>query len=269
MLLRYQQIPSRYEVSEGSIRCNKAGWILQSCYLSSANEVYCYLCDLALLPEPEQDYWKAFNLRIPIGSESNTVISRDFLTEFAEEMSGLSRLRRALTSQEAVQLDKADPIPIWQPKEGSADELLSKVHSPLIDDFDVYRGFIGALARATTEGFDEKVIKKWATSIGVSPDPNARSLGALKVCLQHLSTADIAQRVHQPLHELHREKSAISSHGGKRSDTNRSWIQARVNWLSEVAEAFEMLSKIVRQHNGDILSTPKPSDLKENQSSLP
>lgn len=264
VLLRYQQIPSRYEVSEGSIRCNKAGWILQSCYLSSANEVYCYLCDLALLPESEQDYWKAFNLQIPIGSECETAVSRDFFAEFAEEMSGLSRLRRALNSLEVVQLDNADPIPIWQPKEGSLDEMISKVHPPLIDDFEVYRSFIGALARASTEGLDGEAIKKWASSIGASQDPQARSLGTLKACLRHLSTTDIAQKVHQPLHKLHREKSAISSHGGKRSVANRSYIQDGVKWLCEVTEAFEKLSKIVRERNSNMLSTQKPPDLKDS-----
>jgi len=182
--------------------------------------------------------------------------------EFAEEMSGLSRLRRALNSLEVVQLDNADPIPIWQPKEGFLDEMISKVHPPLIDDFEVYRSFIGALARATTEGLDGEAIKQWASSIGASQDPQARSLGTLKACLQHLSTPDIAQKVHQPLNKLHREKSAISSHGGKRSGASRSCIQAGVNWLSEVTEAFETLSKIVKQHNSNILSTPKPSDSK-------
>lgn len=255
VLLRYQQFPSKYEISIGSIRCEKAGWILQSCYVSSAKEVYCYLCDLALLPESEQDYWRSFNLQLPIGSESDTAISCDFLAEFAEEVSGVNRLRRALNSFEPLYLDKETQCQIWKPQEGSIDEIISKIHPPLIEEYEAYRNFIGTLARATTEGFDEDAIKKWAHKLRVALDSNARSLGALKACLRHLSSEEMAKSIHSPFHKLHREKSAISSHGGKRSKQNQSFIQTAVVCLRQITEAVEKLAKIVSLENIRILTT--------------
>lgn len=253
VLSKYIAYPSKYILEEGKLFCKTAGWILRSCYKSSDNQVYCYLGDLSLLPYPEQMHWKSYNLQIAMGQESLLAIRRDFFAEWTEEEHGKNHLEKLLKQFPSVKIDD-DFLTIWSPKE-DLETMLNALHLPVIEEHEQYRTYVGALARLTTEGFNESDLKKWAKHLNLHIEKQTGSLTILEYCLNTFTDKVLVTEIIKPLKNLHKIKSSITSHGGGMKLPKNAIISSSNTLIIEISKAMEKLINTIIQLNNLIVKT--------------
>jgi len=250
LLTRYQFIPCKYIVGEGSIESKDGQLMLKSCYEASNGDIYCYRYDLLHLPEKEFLYFKLFNLNSSDGEENPIARNRDLYCSFDDfEKEGLSwRLKNFQKLLEELRKDKKI-TGIWRPKEGGLEEMINEIVLPRVQEYKQYRdGFLLPLARLVIEGFVSKELREWASMVEVSTTTeDGRELGTLailKKCLVTLCGESEAAGVVKPLEKLQREKSARSSHGGKEPEA--AVIEKSKDILKEVTKSIVDITKIMR-----------------------
>ena len=241
VLARYRSCPSQYTIGDGFIRCHKDGWILNSLYITSNNEVYCYLYDLSLLPNKEQRYWKIYNLKSRLGKEDRLEIKRNFFCSFDD--GPLSNLLRILQNFQTLRFGK-DSLQIWN-HTLSIEEMINEIAMPLIEEDKHYKDqFLLPLARLIIEGFSQANLKWLAEELDI--DSSAEKLGSLSLlekCLIALSDKDQASIAIAPLRHLQDEKSSRSSHGGKSPKQNI--VKEAKQILSNVTKSLDSIATII------------------------
>ena len=243
VLAKYRSQPSKYQISDSCIKCKSEDWILQSCYTSSNNEIYCYLWDLYLLPDSEQEYWKIYNLKSPTGKANFLAIKRDFFCSFESfEKEKLSETLKKLQNTKIKIGSKS--LEIWKPKE-DFEQMLNEVMLPQVEEYKQYRDeFLLPLSRLVVEGFSKEKLFEWVFYLKEDFLKTFSSLTILENCLKNLSDEEKAKKTIKPLKYLHKEKSSRSSHGGK---------SVKINMISE----SKMILKEVTTSINDIIQIIK------------
>jgi len=83
-LQKYHGFPEKYEVQDGYIKCGGL-WTLEIDN-NHPDYIVVYLGDLGYLSNPEEVYWKSFNIS-PQGTISQVAFKRDFEAEFTDPVS--------------------------------------------------------------------------------------------------------------------------------------------------------------------------------------
>lgn len=260
VLTRYRSRPSLYVIRENSsITCRKEDWILLSCYISSHHEIHCNLYDLSLIPEYEQAHWQSYNLQSHIGTRNTLSVQRDLYCSF--DNSSKQNLEEALNIIQEIKVT-SQHLPIWEPKEPdelpqntlpedsnkkSFFEMMNEINVPLVEEKKHYRdNFLLPMSRLVIEGFIFTNLKAWATELKISLDEKDRSLVTLKKCIAHFVGNDNATTMIAPLKNLHIEKSARASHGGKSNE--KEMIQKATSLLDDVTKALNDISQCIKKH---------------------
>ncbi len=84
VMSKYKNDPDQYTIDEEreTISC-RGSWSLRSYGVNEAGQVYAYICDLALLPSSELQYWKSFNEE-PKAGISQRSLTNDFEGKFSD-----------------------------------------------------------------------------------------------------------------------------------------------------------------------------------------
>jgi hypothetical protein len=251
VLDRYLASPSKYSMRDDHIRCKEDGWILQSCYTSSNNEVYSYLCDLRLLPQDEIKYWYLHNLAEPTGALNFLAESRDFDCSF--ENFAKEKLYIVLKRLAAIDLQfNQKAMPLWEPKKykkyaDALEKMVDDLFLPLTnEDKQFCNNFLLPLACLVVEGFSSECLKKWAEALGVTLDPSWGTLKILEECLNYICNDVVGTRVVVSLKELQKEKSARASHGGKVPEEEP--IAKAKDMLDKITFSLEEIAIIIEQY---------------------
>lgn len=282
VLNKYTQSPSVYKINDRCIICKKEdGWILQSCYKSSNNEIYCYLYDLSLLPIEEKHYWRSFNLKNPTGQPNRLAIKSDCFCIF--ENSKKEDLVATLKRLYHVKIKIGDKyFRIWKPKEDydatsiencdvismenydaasiekcdtmnikKCDAMANEIVIPLVEEYKQYRdNFLLPLARLVIEGFIYKNLEIWSKELAIDINEQDKTLVILKKCLSHFCDEEQTKKITSPLRSLQKEKSAHASHGGKQPE--QDVIQKSENMIEQITQSLVEIVKIIQNNTNNL-----------------
>lgn len=254
VLSKYKSDPNKFSLNGGHLTC-RGGWMLRSCYINDANEVYSYICDIGSLPHQEQLYWKAYNIQKPIGESLSSADARDFRAEwvYIDKTKGI--LESTLSNFPAVDL-KGKKILIWKSKHPDIHSAFNEIQTVITDSPKEFKDFIAALARLTIEGLKAPEIAEWTSKLGTPENelkkPNSKDwLGSIKllhICLLKLVDKDCAGDIFNILSKLHKDKSKQTSHGGAKEPKGNLRKQAETI-LEEVTQVFVKLKVIINDYN--------------------
>ena len=214
VLLKYKADTEKYKVGHRSITCKHA-WHLQTYDVNEAGQVHTYLIYLGHLPYEEQLYWKSFN-EVPKGPISRRAIQTDFKGEWDLEYDPLRSLIYFLQIL-------ADEKVSWWTLRGK--DLTDKVHYPITKSADEWAKELHALHKLLIEGLVVTDLRARLTKLGVTADPEWKSIKLIEQILTLLLNEDQAKEIVGPFQELNYVRSKISGHAtGEEAKTIKSNI---------------------------------------------
>lgn len=209
VLQRFKADPDKYVVSQRTIRCEGA-WTLKTYDVNEVGQVHTYLRYLQRLPYEEQKYWRGFN-EWPKGPLSSRAIATDFHGAFSTEYDPVIEIKKKIR-----RLDEASPE-WWSPR---GKQLTQVVHHPVTGAKSEWAEAILALQQLIVDGFRQKVLKRMAVNMGVTPEEKWGSLKLLEVCLIGYGGAqEDVDRAIGALRALQYLRSVTKGHGNPEKRT--------------------------------------------------
>jgi len=155
-------------------------------------------------------------------------------------------------------------LSIWEPKNKDLSLAFNEVQPVSRDSSKELRDFNAALARLTTEGLVESNLKKWAVFLGYTEEDFKRhgsgnkigSIKLLHLCLLKLTSTSEADKMHQVLTKLHKDKSSQTSHGEGTRPLGHL-VKEGESIFIEVAQVFTRLKNLIENSSKELESTPE------------
>lgn len=241
VLDKYKNNPDKYELTERTITC-RGGWHLETYDINKYNQVHTYAVYLARLPFKEQLHWLQYNEE-PKGGISDRAFQSDFEGKFGDEKSKLKQLRESLETLRNLKVGE-EGYTIWSPKGGSWDSASKGLHYVNSENPNQWHDFIIALANATNEGFQGKILRKIASSLG-NDDEGLGTLGLIKFILKSSNNEEQIPTIHGVLNELQTRRGKGKAHGTWDTPEG-SLIEDADKRLQDVILAIEKLIEILR-----------------------
>jgi hypothetical protein len=202
VLTKYKADSEKYRLEDRSISC-RGTWHLKTYDINAAGQVHTYVCYLRDLPYEEQLHWKQYNER-PKAPISKRAFAGDFEGRWDQEYDPLTSIREFVG-----ELVKARTS-WWTLR---AEDLLERVHYPVTASADEWAEELLQLDKLLVEGFEKRVLKRAATVLGRTIEPQYGSLKLVEECLIGLAEEHAAEVV-APLRELQRLRTKIKGHAG-------------------------------------------------------
>lgn len=169
VLLKYKNDRDKYTLTEREITC-RAAWYLKGYDINDAGQVHAYICDLAILPYSEQQYWASFNEE-PKASISKRAVINDFHGEFTSIIGPLSKVLRLIHDWNQKK------VSWWTLKEK---DLLKQVNLPITSNKDEWAEAFMGLSKLIIEGFNVKNIRSKLDEKSISYDKQEGSISLLE-----------------------------------------------------------------------------------------
>jgi hypothetical protein len=258
VLAKYKSDKDKYQLEQRSIRCRGA-WSMQTFDVNAAGQVHTYLRYLRMLPYEEQLYWQSFN-EWPKGLISRRAYLADFEGSWVSAYEPLGALTRKLAI-----LDGAAPQ-WWKPR---GEELARAVHYPISTSADEWIESILSLDQLVVEGFQEKLLRRLAASLGRGPETEWRSLKLLAECLlaKGADESEVASAVQslRDVHDLRHLKGHVApskkTDQARRAQRNFGSFRAHFEMLAQDCdEALKLIMEVLNvAPAGEIGSAPERS----------
>jgi hypothetical protein len=252
VLAKYKSDKDKCQLERRSVRCRSA-WSLETYDVNEAGQVHTYLRYLRMLPYDEQLYWQSFN-EWPKGIISRRAYLTDFEGSWVSEYEPLGALIRKV-----AMLDEASPE-WWKPR---GEELARAVHYPISASVDEWIDSMPSLDQLVVEGFQEKPLRRLATSLGRNPEKEWRSLKLLEECLlaRGSDEAEAANAIQslRTIHELRHLKGHVAvtkkAEEAKRAQKNFGSFRGHFEMLAQDCdEALKLIMEVL-----EVLPAKKPS----------
>lgn len=205
VLLEYKRHSEKYTFDERSISC-RGSWSLKTYDINERGQVHTYLKYLGDLPHEEQLHWKKYN-EPPKAPISKRAFETDIMGNFNhEEDNPLAELKSLLSELNCEW---------WAiPHE----DMMRRVHYPVTMLVEEWKDDILALYQLLIEGLTESWIRTKVEQLNISIEPQARSIGLLKLYLVAVGVdEEDAKSIVSPLHLLRDHRNKLSAHVTKDS----------------------------------------------------
>ncbi|MFT3840764.1 MAG: hypothetical protein QM723_27485 [Myxococcaceae bacterium] len=243
VLTQYRTDPSRFHVLPDRVECVGA-WSIPY-YVNEEGLVHAYLCDLSLLPHPEQLKWKAHNVA-PDGGIAKRAWERDFMAEWPSDYDPLVSLRQALQEFPAADSNGA-PTAIWalgHLPPGRDLNFLGYVVTSSRKEFDDQ---VAALVQIVVEGLNRGEINRLGDELGCREDKQLGSLKQLGKVLDSLKVdPSVSKLILDPLVEVQGIRSKSVAHRGS-SPITGDQRQVFRDLLASCDKAMRALAELVRK----------------------
>jgi len=178
VLLKYKADKDKYQIGDRDITC-RAAWFLKGIDINEAGQVHTYICYLRSLPYEEQLHWLSHNVE-PKSSISKRAYINDFEGEFVLFQEPLQELLEIVKSWHSSEVDW------WSLK---AENLLTRVNTPITDSRDEWSDAFMDLAKLIIEGFKLDVIRNKLDQFEIQYDKEEKSIKLLERLVRY-SKAD-------------------------------------------------------------------------------
>lgn len=241
VLTQYRGDPHRFRVAPSEVRCIGA-WSLPY-YVNPEGLVHAYLCDLSLLPYPEQLRWKVHNVA-PDGGISKQAWQRDFMAEWSTDYDPLLSLRHILEEFPTTDGTGA-PSRLWalgSAPPGRGLDFLGYVVTDSPKEFDDQ---VMALVQVVVEGLNRGEVNRLGDALGCR-DKQLASLKQLGKVFDALKVEpDTKQMILAPLLEIQSIRSKSIAHRGS-SERKADQRQLFRDLLTQCDKAMRALAGLVR-----------------------
>lgn len=252
VLTQYRTDPSRFHVLPDRVE-SVGAWSIPY-YVNEEGQVHAYLCDLSLLPHPEQLKWKAYNVA-PEGGIAKQAWQRDFMAEWSSDYDPLLSLRQILQEFPATD-SKGVRTTIWalgDPPPGRDLNFLGYVVTTSRKEFDDQ---VTALVQIVVEGLNRGEINRLGDELGCRDDKQLGSLKQLGKVLDCLKVDPaVSKSILDPLVEIQGIRSRSVAHRGS-STISGDQRQVFRDLLARCDKAMRALGDLVL--GGIFVATPVP-----------
>lgn len=242
VLTQYRIDPNRLHVLPDRVECVGA-WSIPY-YVNDEGLVHAYLCDLSLLPHPEQLKWKAHNVA-PDGGIAKQAWERDFMAQWSSDYDPLLSLRQVLQDFPAKDA-KGSPTAIWalgNLPPGRDLNFLGYVVTTARKEFDDQ---VIALVQIVVEGLNRGEINRLGDKLGCREDKQLGSLKQLSKVFESLNVDPaLTKLILDPLIEIQGIRSRSVAHRGS-SPISGDQRQVFRDLLTRCDKAMRALAELVR-----------------------
>lgn len=237
VLDKYKSNPKKHSISDSDISENDS-WNIPFC-INEQEKVIAWLGDLGRLPNSEQKYWKAFNIR-PRGKIEKRFHDRQIIGRFTDYSRIESKLIPTMDILNEL-IDKKFGEILFKELSEDEKEIYNTFIIPTNRSITEYQAFLMKLSKIVAESINTNLIKKIMQK-NLSPDIS--SINQLGEFLE-FTKIDINREICESIKLAYNCRNKLSGHTASKKAYNKLWKRDKDFDFNSIEDSKLLLERII------------------------